>query len=56
MGEGIDKEIEECLEKDFAVFDYEDFSDALSKAKNILYILDNAGEIVFDKLLAEVIR
>ena len=51
----IEDEIEECLEKDFAVFDYDEFCRAIKKADNILYILDNAGEIVFDKLLVETI-
>jgi len=52
----IEREIEECLEKDFAVFDYDELRSALSKAKVILYILDNAGEIVFDKILVSEIK
>ncbi|MGB2630721.1 MAG: ARMT1-like domain-containing protein [Candidatus Omnitrophota bacterium] len=52
----IEKEIEECLEKDFAVFDFDDFKKAVNEAKNILYILDNAGEIVFDTILIEEIK
>jgi damage-control phosphatase, subfamily I len=51
----IETEIEECLKKDFAVFDFEEFKNGLENAKNILYILDNAGEIVFDKLLVNEI-
>ncbi|MDD5634423.1 MAG: ARMT1-like domain-containing protein [Candidatus Omnitrophica bacterium] len=49
----IDKEIALCLKKDFAIFDYEKFAKKLKKAKKVLYILDNAGEIVFDKVLIE---
>ncbi len=49
----IEEEIEDCLKKDFAVFDYDDFKKVFSGAKNILYLLDNAGEVVFDKLLVE---
>ena len=49
----IEKEIEECLEKDFVIFDYKDFKSAVEKADRILYLLDNAGEIVFDKILIE---
>lgn len=33
--------------------DVEEFSDAVSGAENILYLADNAGEIVFDRLLIE---
>ncbi len=49
----IENEIEECLRKDFAIFDFEEFSRAVKEAENILYILDNAGEIVFDRILVE---
>ncbi len=49
----IEEEIEECLERDFAVFDFEEFKDAVEDAENILYLLDNAGEIVFDRILIE---
>ena len=33
--------------------DPEEFREAVSKAKDILYLADNAGEIVFDRLLIE---
>jgi damage-control phosphatase, subfamily I len=33
----------------------EDFRDAVLKAQNILYLADNAGEIVFDRLLIELL-
>ncbi|MGD2279321.1 MAG: ARMT1-like domain-containing protein [Candidatus Omnitrophota bacterium] len=51
----IEREIEECLEKDFAIFDFDLFENEIKKAKNILYLLDNAGEIVFDRILVEEI-
>ena len=51
----IEEEIEDCLRKDFAIFDFEEFGRAVKRAKNILYILDNAGEIVFDRILVEEI-
>lgn len=35
------------------IFDFDEFSDSLAKSERILYIVDNAGEIVFDKLLIE---
>lgn len=49
----IENEIEEALDKDFAVLDYEKFVANLKKARSILYLGDNAGESVFDKLLIE---
>ena len=49
----IEKEIEECLVRDFAVFDFVEFENDLSRARKVLYLLDNAGEIVFDRLLIE---
>lgn len=56
---GVDKEfniaedIETILKQDFAVFNYKLFKQELQKAKDILYIGDNAGEAVFDKILIE---
>jgi uncharacterized protein with ATP-grasp and redox domains len=49
----IEREIEECLERDFAIFDFKEFKSAVKNASNILYLLDNAGEIVFDRILIE---
>ena len=51
----VETEIEECLEKDFGVFDIDNFRRDLAKAERIVYLLDNAGEIVLDKLLIETI-
>jgi len=52
----IEEEIENCLKGDFAIFDYGDFRETLDKADQILYLADNAGEVVFDKILIEEIR
>jgi uncharacterized protein with ATP-grasp and redox domains len=38
---------------DSFVGDLEEFREAVSKARSILYLADNAGEIVFDRLLVE---
>jgi len=35
-------------------FDYDSFKADVGRAKKILYLLDNAGEIVFDKVLIEL--
>jgi len=45
--------IEESLETPFGIYDYEPFAAALIRAKRVLYLGDNAGEIVFDRLLVE---
>jgi uncharacterized protein with ATP-grasp and redox domains len=50
------KEIEEVIDKDFAAFDYRDFKERLDKTDEILYIGDNAGECVFDRILIEEIE
>ena len=56
---GVDKEfdivkdVETILHQEFAVFDYELFKHELKSAKEILYIGDNSGEAVFDKILIE---
>ncbi len=39
-----------------ANFDYVKFMNALDETRNILYLADNAGEVVFDRLLIEEIK
>lgn len=51
--EKIEKALEELSDHDFAVFEYEKFKKALHNAKTILYLGDNAGETVFDRILIE---
>ena len=53
----IDREIEKILAGDFIgakkSFDYQEFRNALNNSGSVLYLGDNAREIVFDKLLIE---
>ena len=44
-------DVRKILKQDFAVLDFEKFKHDAENAKTILYIGDNAGESVFDKLL-----
>ncbi len=46
-------DIKKILVQDFAVFDYVAFKKTLNTAEKVLYIGDNAGESVFDKLLIQ---
>ena len=43
--------IGDALEQDLAIKDIDDFENALKKYDELLYLVDNTGEIVFDKLL-----
>jgi len=52
----IEKTVKDVLKQDFAVCNYEAFQRHLDKSKSILYIGDNAGETVFDRLLIEEIN
>ena len=52
---GIREVVNSTLAKSFAIDDYEKFKEKLGKARTLLYFFDNAGEIVFDKLLIETI-
>jgi len=52
----LERTINEVLYKSFAYDDYTLFAEHLEKASTILYFFDNAGEIVFDKLLIEKIK
>ena len=47
----IDFKFNELMRKDFAVNDFVKFKKDLSKSENIVYLADNAGELVFDKFL-----
>jgi len=52
----LKNDLKKILIQDFAISDYGDFKTAVENAKTILYIGDNAGETVFDKLLIEQIN
>ena len=52
----IEEEITTVLQKEFAIFDYAAFKAQLAKSNEILYIGDNAGEAVFDRILIEELK
>jgi damage-control phosphatase, subfamily I len=52
----IEEEIDAALTRDFAVLDYTEFKDSLNEADEILFIGDNAGECVFDRILMETMK
>ncbi len=54
----IEKELDKLFKENFKkadkkIFDYAHFKKDVKKAKKILYIGDNAGEVVFDRILIE---
>ncbi|MGB3479052.1 MAG: ARMT1-like domain-containing protein [bacterium] len=49
----ITKDLEDLSDKDFDVCEYDKFRNTLKTASNVLFIADNAGETVFDRLLIE---
>lgn len=52
----LEKELADLYTKDFDSCEYDAFKKALNNAKRILYIADNAGETVFDRLLIEQLK
>lgn len=48
--------VQECLEKEIALGSTTELKGALAGASSLLYLVDNAGEIVCDKLLLETIQ
>ena len=50
------KELEALLSQELAIDHYPDFRQALEKSPQILYLADNAGETVFDRILIEEIE
>lgn len=49
----IENSIRQALEEHIAVDDYLSFRQDVAGAQEVLYLLDNAGEVVFDRLLIE---
>jgi len=52
----VDKKIEEVFQAEFPIDDSTELFEEIKKAKSILYLGDNTGEIVFDRLFLEVIN
>ena len=52
----IDRTIDLCLTKDLRINDLQTFRQDLSTSARILYLADNCGELVFDRLLIEMIN
>lgn len=54
----IDREVPQVIQRGFAIDDTPKLEAELAAPgrRNILYMLDNAGEIVFDKLLIDILR
>ncbi|MBW2020556.1 MAG: DUF89 family protein [Deltaproteobacteria bacterium] len=50
----LEQDIQESLRKEPAIYHYKAFKKKLEGAREILYLADNAGETVFDKILIEV--
>ena len=50
------EDVEKILVQEFAIIDFEEFIFQLEKAESILYLGDNAGESVFDKILIEELK
>ena len=49
----LEREIEGILQRDPTINHYQAFKDHLKDAASVLYLADNAGETVFDKILIE---
>ena len=56
LDDDIDAIIKDSLNEDLAIKDIGEFEDSLKKHDKVLYLVDNTGEIVFDKLLMAKIK
>ena len=56
LDEDIEAYINESLENDLVIKDIEEFEKSLKKHEKVLYLVDNTGEIVFDKILLDKIK
>jgi len=56
LDDDIESVIKNSLKKDLTIKDIEEFEDSLKSNDKVLYLVDNTGEIVFDKLLLSKIK
>ena len=56
LDDDIESVIKGSLKKDLTICDIEEFEKSLKKHDKVLYLVDNTGEIVFDKLLLAKIK
>lgn len=49
----LEKTINDCLAAEFDIVELAEFKSAIAEVNTILYLADNAGEIIFDRLLIE---
>jgi len=49
----IEKDLDKIFSQDFAINDFDKFSYLVEKSDRIVYLADNAGETVFDRILIE---
>lgn len=56
LDDDIESVIKESLKKELAVKDIDEFENSLNVHDKVLYLVDNTGEIVFDKLLLSKIK
>jgi uncharacterized protein with ATP-grasp and redox domains len=52
----LDRSLAESFNLPLSPVDFHNFKTAVSKARRILYLCDNAGEIVFDRILLETLK
>lgn len=48
--------IEKALHNPLTIDEYKSFKDAVNNNSDVLYLLDNAGEILFDRILIEILN
>ena len=56
LDDDIESVIRSSLEKELAIKDIDEFEKSLKSNDKVLYLVDNTGEIVFDKLLLAKIK
>jgi uncharacterized protein with ATP-grasp and redox domains len=52
----IEQELASIDQRGFGIYDYDEFFGRLSRADNLLYLCDNAGEIVLDSMFIQEIQ
>ncbi len=52
----VEAELQRALSMEMPYEEYEELKNALERSEEVLYLLDNSGEIVFDRVLIELLQ
>ncbi|MHA1596732.1 MAG: damage-control phosphatase ARMT1 family protein [Candidatus Asgardarchaeia archaeon] len=52
----VERTVDEVMNVEFKVYHYDELKDDIERARKVIYLCDNTGEIVFDKVVISMLR